>query len=119
MKKTNLNKRLANAKNRLKKATFKTKKARKDAIEKEINHILKDWNFDFIPSKIFGLRVFCEWKDRGKYGFAHVCRLLASNFYIVESKQVNYINRTWERFKFETVFRSCVFNYVKKALENT
>ena len=118
MKKANLNKRLENAKNRLKKATFKTKKARKDAIEKEINHIFKNWDLNFIPQKIFGLQVFCEWKDKGKYGFAHVCKLTTSNFYVIESKQVNYINRTWERFIYETAFKSCVFNYVKRELEN-
>lgn len=118
MKKTNLNARLKNAKNRLKNAIFKTKKARKNAIEKELARIFKDWQINSIPQKIFNLQVYCEWKDRGGRGFAHVCKLLTKDFYIVEKKQVNYINRTWERFTYETAFKCCVFDYVKRELEN-
>lgn len=44
---------------------------------------------------------------RTRNGFAHVCRLYIDGVRFTEAK-INYLNRTWERYEFQSVMRRAV-----------
>ena len=47
--------------------------------------------------------IICEWHNR-RNGFKHVAHLMRNGIDIDEAK-VTYINRTWERYEYETVMQ--------------
>lgn len=119
MKKANIEKRLKNAiaKFRKESQNLKTKKAKKQLIEKLLIHIFKGWEIDKIPEKFFGCKVFCEVCST-RVAFKHVCKILYSDFSVRFENQKFYYNRTWEKFRFESVFKELVYKFAKNQLES-
>lgn len=56
----------------------------------------------------------CEFKDK-KEGFSHIAKLWKKGRILCSVKE-NYINRTWERFEFETVLKKCIKAYFNEPL---
>jgi hypothetical protein len=54
--------------------------------------------------------VSCEFEET-KEGFRHTANLLKNGVLIGEETIVNYLNRTWECFEFETVLKKCIDNH--------
>jgi hypothetical protein len=53
--------------------------------------------------------VICEWKNT-KNGFKHEAHLLKNNYEIGKAK-INYLNRTWEKFEYESVLKRIIDCY--------
>ena len=51
-----------------------------------------------------GFTVFCDTIDT-RNGFAHVGTLFDSNGMEITKTRINYINRTWERYAYETILK--------------
>ena len=57
----------------------------------------------------------CEFK-RTRNGFKHVCTLFElGNPYPIETATCHYINRTWERYDFQSVCKECVNKLIESA----
>jgi len=54
-----------------------------------------------------------EFKN-SRNGFAHVSNMFTSDGYELTTARANYINRTWERFTFQSVMRSAVHEMVEE-----
>jgi len=52
------------------------------------------------------INILCEWKNT-KNGFKHEATLLINGFEKDKTK-INYLNRTWERFEFESVVKKLI-----------
>ncbi len=63
--------------------------------------------------KIFNLdnvyNVVCNWKNT-RSGFKHTANLCENGFSIYETK-ICYLNRTWERFEYESILKKIVESY--------
>jgi hypothetical protein len=63
------------------------------------------------------LQIVCESADT-RNGFKHVCTIQSPNGYIYAKTKICYLNRTWERFTYESViekaFDLCTFCQDKK-----
>lgn len=49
-------------------------------------------------------------------GFAHICRLYVDGVRFTEAK-VNYLNRTWENYEFQSVMETSVRQVIESAEE--
>ena len=63
--------------------------------------------------KIFNLNnvynIVCNWKNT-RTGFKHTANLCKNGFSVYETK-ICYLNRTWERFEYESILKKVVENY--------
>lgn len=119
MKKANIEKRLKNAiaKFRKESQNLKTKKAKKELAEKLLNHIFKGWEIDKIPQAFLGCQIVCR-AESSRNGFKHICEMLYDDFSVRFSNKRFYINRTWEKFRFESVFKEMIYKYAREELES-
>lgn len=119
MKKANIEKRLKNAIEKFRKESqnLKTKKAKKELMEKLLIHIFKGWEIDKIPEKFLGCQIVCRFEN-SRNGFKHICEMLYSDFSVRFSNKRFYLNRTWEKFQYESVFRELVYKFAKNQLES-
>ena len=60
--------------------------------------------------------VECEWKDKND-GFKHVATLYKDNKKLFKTT-VNYINRTWESYDFESILKQVVDLQFKNKAEH-
>lgn len=67
--------------------------------EKEINGV----EFTFV----------CEsWHDRRSWG--HKVTLYKNNTVVIGTAKIRYYNRTWERYQYQSVIKSVIFNIIAK-----
>ena len=63
--------------------------------------------------KIFNLsnvyNIVCNWKNT-RNGFKHTANLCKNGFSVYETK-ICYLNRTWERFEYESILKKVIENY--------
>ena len=62
------------------------------------------------------VRFVNEWKD-SRSGFNHISSLFVDNEF-VSTATVHYINRTWERYSYQTSMMKCVDNWSASIEEN-
>lgn len=65
--------------------------------------------------KINGVKftLVCEmWNDRTSWG--HKVTLYKNNTLIIGTAKIRYYNRTWERYQYQTVIKSVIFNTIAK-----
>lgn len=65
--------------------------------------------------KINGVKftLVCEmWNDRTSWG--HKVTLYKNNTLIIGTVKIRYYNRTWERYQYQTVIKSVIFNTIAK-----
>lgn len=64
-----------------------------------------------------GYSITCTFKET-KNGFAHVCELWDNDYHATGLKhKVNYLNRTWERFEFETCMNELISKAEKEGIK--
>lgn len=51
-------------------------------------------------------------------GFVHETTLLSNNGLEVGTYKIQYYNRTWECYQYQTVMRSCIHDIIEKRKEN-
>lgn len=57
-------------------------------------------------------------ESKGTYnGFKHISKLFKNNYLLNESK-VNYINRTWEYYTFQTSMKKCIYELIELKKED-
>jgi len=64
---------------------------------------MKIFNLDKIYS------IVCNWK-KTRSGFKHIANLCINGTSVYETK-VNYYNRTWESFEYESILKKVIENY--------
>lgn len=52
-----------------------------------------------------------------RYGFYHKSKLFINGCF-VDTNKCNYLNRTWERYMFQTSMRGCIYNLQNKRREH-
>lgn len=119
MKNTNIEKRLKNAiaKFRKESQNLKTKKAKKQLMEKLLIHIFKDWQIEKIPQTFLNCQIVCRFES-SRNGFKHICEMLYDDFSVRFSNKRFYLNRTWERFQYESVFKEMAYKFARQQLES-
>ena len=50
-------------------------------------------------------------------GFSHISKLF-KNEYQIASAKMNYLNRTWEYYQFQTSMKQCIDNYINELTYN-
>jgi len=60
-----------------------------------------------------GYKIVCEWK-KTRTAFKHTARIEQAGSTVYETK-VCYLNRTWERFEFQSVAQKAIRAYFKEA----
>ena len=60
--------------------------------------------------------VECEWKDKNE-GFKHVATLFLNGIKQFKTS-VSYINRTWERYEFESILKKVVDLEFKNEIDH-
>ena len=53
-----------------------------------------------------------EYKNT-RHGFAHKSTLFRNN-YEIGSNTCNYLNRTWEQYRYQTSMRGCIYSLIEK-----
>ena len=72
---------------------------------------MKNFKLDNIYS------IVCNWKNR-RNGFKHTANLYKNGLSIYETK-ICYLNRTWERFEYESILTKVITKYFNdKEKEN-
>lgn len=56
-----------------------------------------------------------ETKDT-RHGFAHVSTLLINNYEAMKHR-CNYLNRTWERYRYQTSMKGCMCDLIEELIE--
>lgn len=51
-------------------------------------------------------------------GFYHKTVLLDKNGFKIAEYRINYINRTWEAYTFQSVMKNCVYTLIENRFDN-
>lgn len=65
----------------------------------------------------YGEYVFVNESVDTRNGFAHVSRLFKNDYELAENR-VNYLNRTWEYYRYQTAMLGAVHNLIKERRDD-
>lgn len=54
-----------------------------------------------------------------RHGFAHISRLCNQYGDVISENRCNYLNRTWECYRFQTSMRGCVSKLINRRVERS